>query len=455
MTQNKFSIIGKRRVLELSATFFIALFVFIACKKEETNIGANLQGEGLNVIKTDTFTLLTYTDILDSMQSDETAINLLGFYADPVFGDVDCGIVTQVRLSSSNPSFSATPGEVVVDSVVLALAYSGIKWYGNLDNINVEVYEMSEDLIRNDQEYYTWTNPLHNATNLVEVGSEIIKPDPISEVPLGNGDTLVPHLRIRLDPALLGDHLVSINEAGNMASDDAFVSAFKGLYVKVNGSGIVPGQGGVFYFALESSFSKLTMYFHEVSDTAPKEYDFSINSAAARYNKITFDRTGTDVETVLLDPSQGQDQFYAQAGEAWAVVQIPHILELNKDSLGNEDKKIINKAELIIPVQDFAPDAFNPPSSLFIARIIDQSVSDFTRDYSATSALPFYDENNREFRFNLTLEIQGILNGTVENNGFRIYPPSFFASSIERVIFNGPESTLKNKARLEITYTDY
>ena len=55
----------------------------------------------------------------------------------------------------------------------------------------------------------------------------------------------------------------------------------------------------------------------------------------------------------------------------------------------------------------------------------------------------------------MTLEIQAILNGDIDNNGFRIYPPSFFGSSIERIIFNGPESTLKDKARLEVTYTDY
>jgi hypothetical protein len=55
----------------------------------------------------------------------------------------------------------------------------------------------------------------------------------------------------------------------------------------------------------------------------------------------------------------------------------------------------------------------------------------------------------------MTQEIQGILNGTRENTGFRVYAPSFFGSTIERVIFNGSQSSLKERARLEITYTDY
>jgi Domain of unknown function (DUF4270) len=455
MTKNKVSKHSKRRVLQLSATFFIALSILGSCKKEETQIGNNLQGEGLNVTKTDTFTILTYTDILDSMQSDETAVNLLGYYNDPVFGSVDCGIVTQLRLSSASPSFSATPGEVIVDSVVMSLTYTGIKWYGNLDDITVEVYEIDDDLIRADQDYYTFTIPTQKSGDLVPVGEAVISPDVVSEVALANGDTLSAHLRIRLDTTLLGDNLVSINEAGQMNTDESFVSAFKGLYIKVDGSGLANSQGGVLYFALESSLSKLTLYFHEVTDTTPKEYDFNINSSAARYNKITYDRSGTDVESVLMDSTQGQDLFYTQAGEAWSVIQIPYIMDLYKDSLGNEDRKIINRAVLVLPVQDFAADEFNPSSSLFIARIIDRKTSGFTNDYSAATPLPIYDEGNKEFRFNMTLEIQAILNGEVPNNGFRIYTASFFASSIERVIFNGPNSLLKEKARLEITYTDY
>ena len=66
-----------------------------------------------------------------------------------------------------------------------------------------------------------------------------------------------------------------------------------------------------------------------------------------------------------------------------------------------------------------------------------------------------YDQTNKEYRFIMTREVQAILNGERANSGFRIYTPSFFASSVERVIFNGTNSNLKDKPRLEITYTDY
>ncbi|MBN4071210.1 hypothetical protein JYT72_01740, partial [Crocinitomix catalasitica] len=66
-----------------------------------------------------------------------------------------------------------------------------------------------------------------------------------------------------------------------------------------------------------------------------------------------------------------------------------------------------------------------------------------------------YDSDDKEFRFIVTREIQALLTGGQANVGYRIYSPNFFASSIERIIFNGSASTLKERPRLEITYTEY
>ena len=449
---------SKRRVVKLSATFFISFLLLASCKKEESNIGSSLPGEGLNVQKLDTFSIITYSEELDSMESDETAVSMLGQYNDPVFGNVDCGIVTQVRLSSANPSFASNIADVIVDSVVLALKFTTINYYANLDDITIEVFEIGDNLIRDDQDYHTFENPTIVGSNLVLAGTETQKPDFVGQQIVGS-DTLSAQLRIRLDPTSIGTNLVNINGAGNMSTDESFVAAFKGLYIKVDGTSLAPGQGGVYYFSLENSLSKLTMFFHETLDPATKFFDFNINSSAARYNKITYDRSGTKVESLLADKSLGQQEFYTQGGAIWAVVEIPHIMDLNYNAAGDLDRKIINKAELIVPVQDFEQDRFEPSSSLFFAKVVDKTTSDFTLDYSFQSTIAGntvnYDQDNKEFRFLLTNEIQAILNGTRENTGYRIYAPSFFASTVERVVFNGPESTLKNKTRLEITYTDY
>lgn len=448
-----------RKVLKLSATFFGICLVMLSCKKEQTNIGDSLQSESLNLKTVDTFTVTTYSDELDSMDSDETSISLLGRYNDPEFGLVDCGIVTQVLPSSVNPDLGSS-ASTIVDSVVIAFRYASLLRYGNLRNMTFEVYEITDDLVRDDQTYHTFDDPNITGSNLLLAGTETQLPDVFSFQVIGD-DTLSPQLRLHLDPAL-GDAFVAERESGSaFGSTEAFASFFKGFYIKVTADPLGPGDGAVLYFSLENTDSKLTMYFHDSATPEIKEtFDFQINSSAARYNKITYDRAGTDVEALLADPSLGKEKFYMQSGAIRAVVEFPHIASFNYDSLGNYDPKIINRAELFLPVQDFSPDAFNPSTDLFIARIVDKKISTFTVDYNFSATLGItntvqYREDDKEFRFIMTREIQSLLTGDGENVGYRIYSPTFFASSVERIIFNGSESPLKDRPRLEITYTDY
>ena len=68
MTQ-KFQITSQRKVFKLSATFFIAILTLTACKKEPTNIGDGLEDGSLNLMKTDTFTIVTYSEKVDSIEN--------------------------------------------------------------------------------------------------------------------------------------------------------------------------------------------------------------------------------------------------------------------------------------------------------------------------------------------------------------------------------------------------
>lgn len=451
MTEKK-EIIVRRKVLKLSAVFFIATLTGVSCKKEVTPIGDGLEGSSLNVSFTDTFSLRTYTENVDSVSTDETAVNLLGAYVDPVFGKVDCGIVTQMRLSSVNPVFGPT-GTLQMDSVVLSLRYTSINYYANLQPMTFEVYEITDDLDR-DAEYYAFDSPTITGPNLVLAGSETITPDIVSDQIVGD-DTLPAHLRIHLDPAF-GMAMVNAKDAGYMATDDGFVSFFNGLYIKVNGSGLIPGQGTVLYTVLENSISGVTLYFKD--NGTPKEYSFDFNSSGARYNDVKFDRSGTDVANALANAGDGTQAFYTQGTSLRGVVEIPYLLNFNFDSLGNWDPKVINKAELILPVQDFTPDVFDASAKLFIAKVVDSKVSTTTMDYAGSGSgllTVAYDDDNKEYRFLVTREVQGMLSGERDFTGFRIYSPSFFGSTVERIVFNGSETTLKEKPRLEITYTNY
>ncbi|NOQ72816.1 MAG: DUF4270 family protein [Crocinitomix sp.] len=451
----KKEILLRRRVNKLSATFFALVLVLSACKKEETTIGADFQDGNLNVVVQDTFSIETYSEEILEMDSDEASVALLGAYNDPVFGGVNCGIVTQIVPNDLDPDFTNL-GLYTMDSVVLALRYTSINYYANLDDITVEVFEIADELTRIDQDYYTSEIPtLVDASNdLVRDEGTEVSVDFVSNSVVGN-DTLAPQLRVNLDTEM-GDGLIADALAGQMGANFQ-TETFKGIYIRVADNPSV-GLGTILYFSMEDLLSKITIYYHR-EDGVAEEYDFNIDISTARYNKIDYERTGTGVEALLADKTLGQEIFYMQGGAVRGVVELPYITDFYTNAAGEFDPKIINKAELILPVQDYEPDAFNPTSKLFIARVVDEKLSTFILDYNLGSSLAGntvnYDAANKEFRFIMTQEIQAMLNGDFENTGYRIYSPGFFASTVERIIFNGPNSGLKDKPRLEITYTEY
>lgn len=446
----KIEIISRRKVAKLSAVFFITSLVLVACKKDPTPIGSELQDGSLGTSYTDTFSLKTYTEVADSVQTDETAVNLLGAYIDPVFGKVECAIVTQMMMSSSNPNFG-TVADITVDSVVLSLRYTSLNYYANLQPMTFEVYEITNDLDR-EADYYAFDSPTVTGSNLVKAGYETVMPDVVLDEVVGD-DTLPAHLRIHLDPSF-GMTLINADASGLLSSDDVFLSYFKGLYIKVNTSSLTTGTGTVLYTVMENSISGVTIYYKEL--TTPKEYEFEFNSGGARYNDIKYDRSGTDVEAALNNGGVGES-FYMQGTALRAVIEVPNLMDFNYDSLGNPDPKVINRAELILPVQDFTNDVFDPSVKLFIAKIVDEDLSTTTLDYGGGTSLltVTYDDDAKEYRFLVTRELQAMLSGDRDFAGFRLYSPSFFGSTIERIVFNSAGTTLKEQPRLEITYTNY
>ncbi|MDG1915751.1 MAG: DUF4270 family protein [Crocinitomix sp.] len=447
-----------RKVIKLSATFFALVLVLIACKKEETGIGADLQNGNLNVIVQDTFTIKTYSEEIVEMESDETSVGLLGAYNDPVFGKVNCGFVTQIVPENLDPQFTDL-GEFNMDSVVLALSYTSINYYANIEDIVVEVYEIDDVLTREDQDYYTSDTPtlIDASNNLVldAIEGTEIKVDFVANSIVG-ADTLSPQLRINLDTEV-GEGLITDALDGQMGSNFQ-TTTFKGLYVKVAVGGEAPGTGTVLYFNLEDILSRLTLYYTNGEGEA-EEFDFRINTTTARYNKIDYDRTGTVVADALADQTLGEEAFYLQGGSVRGFIEFPHITDFYTNVDGEFEPKIINNAQLILPIQDFQTDPYDPATRIFLGRVEDEKKSVFILDYSFGTAVSgntvTYDEENKEFRFLMTQEIQAILNGDLENVGYRVYASGFFASSIERIIFNGSNTSLKDRPRLEITYTEY
>ena len=418
--------------------FFLATVIVSACKKKDTLVGKGVLNpdDYLNGITTDTFDLETYTIEEDSIITSNPPNTVLGSYKDPKFGSFNASFYTQFRLGSLNPDFG-DPSQIVMDSFVLALKYVG--YYGDLSAQTFEIYELDEDLSI-DSNYYSFTTKNVKSSNLVRIGMGTITPKP-NQTSIVGGDSLDAQLRIQLDTNFAKNLVLEANNGTAFLTNEAFMTFFKGFYVKTNNPTQASGQGAAFYFNLNDAASKLTMYFKLAGIN--KTFDFLINSSCADFTHLEINNSGTSISAILQNQSLGVNEFYAQAFKHRAVVKIKHIKSLPANT-------IIHKASLTLPIQFQTGYRFVPGVSISVAAKL-KSTDQY---YTSLGTFGGFEEYEKHFRIDVRDYIQAVLNGGIDNMGL-VISPRYFINSAERIIFNGKNTSNKKKPQLIVTYTTF
>ncbi|MCT4581937.1 MAG: DUF4270 domain-containing protein [Flavobacteriales bacterium] len=436
-----------------AATIFILLITFFSCKKKENDLGLAIQpqDEELDLGISDTTKLITYIGESDSIPTDElSGDNLLGSYIDPFFGEVDAAIFAQLRISSA-VDFTPASGDLndlVVDSVRLYLKISNL--YGNQQAQNFEVYRLNSTLDQ-DSTYYSTTTIDSIQGNLVSAGMGSISPNPYT---LGTveGETVEePILAIPLDENLFGWDIINQSGTGVLEGNDGsgqFVEWFKGLLIKTNTTQNV-NEGGIIYTDLLNEYSKITIFYRDTVAQDTIAYDLNFNSQSARFHRVRMNNNGFYVGNELADSTLGQTQFFTQTlGGVHGKLFFPHLEDYVK-----EKKVIVNKAELVLPAQYYALDKYLPSSQLYLSRLDEDGsdifVEDFVEDFGGT-----YDFENNQYVFNITRHINQVFSGAIANTPLKILPNQSGISA-NRVVFNGQSTTLKDKPKLKLTFTNY
>jgi hypothetical protein len=432
-----FKSIQWRKVQILSATFFCITLALVSCKKKETMVGKDaFDANGLlNSNAVDTFQLKTYTIEEDSVVTKNQLHALLGAYNDPKFGTVDASFYTQISLDNpGSTSFGVNP---IVDSIVLSLQYTG--YYGENKAQTFEVFELADDLSASaDTVYYSFSTKNIKPTNLVFPGKETITPAPSVKSVVGT-DTLAAQLRIPLKNSL-ATYLMGGVALGKYASQDLFHDYFKGIYVKVSDPNPPSGQGAVYYFSLSAINSKLTIYYK--NDLIAKTFSFLMNGTSVDFNHVNFNRTGKPIDNLINNPALGTSEYYAQAFTSRAVIEMPGISDIPKNS-------IIQKAQLIIPITHYTNNLLYPSVQLnFGTRI----TADNDTIYSRGNVI--YDDNLKAYIIDVRQHVQQVVSQIITNRGIFLRP-TYFNSTVERIIFNGTKSVNKKKPKLVVTYTNY
>jgi hypothetical protein len=440
-----------RNFLFIVVGLLTTVFLFGSCEKDnEFGIEINPDSNTLGAIYSDTFSIRTFSVISDSIRTDElNGPSPLGNYIDPVFGELNASIITQIRLEQSY-NFIPDNGDIndiVVDSVVLYLAIDG--YYGDIQEQEFIVEILDEDIFK-DSIY-------HNTNNIITKAEDIsnglsIESDPLFPGYFSGG---------LVDKAILGIPLniekfatPIVNESGNTTldgndGDNEFLTFFKGIKISsVNGT-----NGGLYYINLLNSFSRIRLFYRDTSGVSSEhdtlDFDFNINSNCAYYHKVTHDYTGTDIENVVNQPALGQNQFFIQTlGGINGRMTIPSF-----DSLIAKPV-IINKAEIILPFEDYLYDDYPSPSSLFISRKNVEGEYEFLPDLFEGSLGGNFNVVNKNYTFNITRHLNEIVAEKAINDTLKIFPNGNGITA-NRVVLNGMNSTKKDKAKVVISYTKY
>ena len=429
---------NKNEYVKLLALFFITIIFLAACKKKDTTVGKDTidQNEILGGITVDTFSLETYTIEEDSIITDNGPNGLLGSYNDPEFGEFNASVYTQLRLANVNPNFG-TVSNIVMDSMVLALEYAG--YYGDLSPQTFEVYELNEDLFI-DSTYYSFTTKATKTQNLVSFGKGTITPAPNQGTILA-GDTVEAQLRIHLDTNFAKSLITEASSGSTtFASNENFLTYFKGLHIKTNNGPQAAGVGAALYVKLNDPASKLTIYFHQ--EGVFKSYDLLLNASCADFTHVSIN-SSSNVTSVVQNNALGKNEFYAQAFKHRAIVKIPGLANLPKNT-------VIHKAELTLPIQYQTGYRFKPGSGVSVSTKVKSS----DNYYTSLSTLGEYSDLKKHFFIDIRDYIQSLTKGELENTGL-VISPRFFINSAERIVFNGLNTTNKMKPKLILTYTTY
>ena len=453
------TVYSKDRIKQLLSLFLISVFLFTACRKDNSNtIGADFIGSRNGFKSTDTSTILLFSSVCDSVPTKSLTNYMLGDMNDPIFGKSKSNIYTQF---SAPTGFSF--GGQTIDSVVLQLGFvSTTSYYGNITTSqDISVYELKEQLINiADSGYFS-----NRSYKVSEVGSRVLPPsighfsgnfnmtDSVHEIVGGIAYTLLPHIRIKLSSAF-ANKLQRAESSGAFSSDAAFKSYINGLAIlaQTPDSKLNSGQGAIAYINFRSSMvTGIAVYY----GGGTSETVFTVSPTDLITNQYSH-VTNLTLQPYMSNIPSANNESYVQSNAGVKTrVLLPNIEKIAKD----QNIAVIG-AQLIFTIADGKDDAtYTVPSTLWLQNADSIGRISFLADYFETFPTNYYggiyDPINKQYSFNIVRHIQNLLNtyhktGKSINYGMNlIIPADDYLNGIGagRVVLN------TKKVKLNLSYS--
>ncbi|HET6227527.1 MAG TPA: DUF4270 family protein, partial [Bacteroidia bacterium] len=324
----------------------ISLFTFSSCNKSSI-LGLEVQppNDMINGDFQDTLTLLTRTVKEDSLKTSGQLVAVIGKLYDPVMGETNAGIYTQLRMIAGAPVFGKNPK---CDSVRLTLMYKNSYGKKVRKQQVMSVYELTEDMGDILTTYYSDHKLNYNPADLANF---TFTPRPTDSV---YTDTSKIKRAPRLHVPLLkdfGQKILDKQGATELATNANFYQFMKGFKITTeNTTGLAPEEGNL--LLLDISASTLDIFYKYEKDTinhkdTTASYSFTF-AAVTRYMKYDHDFTKGNADfqkqMVQSSPPLTNDVCYAQGlAGVKTRIKIPYLTQWGRKELIG-----INRAELIV-----------------------------------------------------------------------------------------------------------
>jgi Domain of unknown function (DUF4270) len=405
-------------------------FILFSCDKDYNVVGEDLIGDNNFELGKYYSPVKAYNQGTGVIQSNNLAINALGFYTNTAFGTTAASFATQVSLATANPTIGAN---AVMDSVVLNIPYfskdittsntaTGIKTY-ELDSIygtskapfKLSIYESGyfmRDLdpatnFKETQAYYSNQkndfealiigNRLNDAANSKENDAFYFDPIEIAEKTIdeetkkSTTKRSAPAMRLKLSNSFFTSKILNA-PAGKLTSNSAFKDYFRGLYFKIEKTGANENMAMV-------DFSKgvVRLYYkQDVSTTANgvttvkrENKTLDINLSGNTVNFLEQSNLNADYSNAVtnFNPSVGDSKLYLKGGEGSLAVLELFGPDNDNNGVSDELEKIrkngwlINEANLVFHIDAAAMKNSVEPNRIYVYNLTNKNaVLDYLTD---------------------------------------------------------------------------
>lgn len=415
------------------------LLVFWGCKKETTDIGVDILGDGnLNSIE------VLITDISarsvrdDSSRTDNLSSNTLGVVNDPIFGLSKSCLIVQPRLTQ----FGTDDTPKSIDSVKLILKYdyeqnvlgnNNILKYGDINSLLVmDVYKLNEDLVDTVKYYSTFKPELGDIVGTF-TGSFNFSDSTSLEIMLNNS---------------FGQEMLDWNS--DIYKDEAkFLKTLKGLVI-VPRNNTLSGEGAIVCVEAGVNSSKLQLFYNDsLTKTIP------MGSSSRRINYYE-----TQPSVNLTNQFNSTNNFRTTYAQSFGGAKIKVDLVGLDSVIKLGEKVVINEAKITFLLDQISiTDEFKAPSRMFLVvpdtlnskysmPIIDlTTTSNYGGDYNPVI-------KGYEFHFNRYLQQlvkEYAKTGKNNFNGFYLSIPSDYPVTPYRGVFKTDKDA--GDIKVSITFT--